>query len=81
MLLDKQFVALLGFDRLHERFCKALNGLLIHLELPVLHHFKFDVDDLDDPIEEQMIVEVEALIQVVVTLNLLNLGDRLLDLE
>ena len=36
---------------------------------------------MDDPIEEQMIVEVKALIQIEVALNLLNLSDRLLDLK
>ena len=32
--------------------------------LPLLYHFKFDVDDLYDTIEYHMVVEVELRVQV-----------------
>ena len=37
----------------------------ICLLLVVLHHFKFDVDDLHDPIKDHVIVELKLLVQIV----------------
>lgn len=43
-----------------------------------MHHLKFDIDDLDDTVEDHVVIELKLLVEIVLLLELFELLSRIL---